>query len=119
MKCCMFEKVEDPKKKAILDKINGIGFALFLVMIGGLLLAPKGMLPESAWLIGAGLIILGGNLARRLNGIRLCGCTIILGILLLVAGICGFYGVEFPFFPVLLILIGVSIVVELVTKKKQ
>ena len=29
MKCCAFEKIEDPKKKAILNKINGIGLGLF------------------------------------------------------------------------------------------
>ncbi|MBL7170462.1 MAG: hypothetical protein ISS46_00500 [Candidatus Omnitrophica bacterium] len=31
----------------MLEKINGIGFALFMVMIGTLLLVPKGTLPES------------------------------------------------------------------------
>ena len=59
MKCCTFEKIEDPEKKAALDKINGIGFAAFIIMIGGLLLVPKGVLPESTWLIGVGLIMIG------------------------------------------------------------
>ena len=118
MKCCAFEKIDDPKKKAALDKINGIGFVLFILMIGGLLLLPKGMLPETTWLIGIGLIMIGGNVARRLNGIKLCQCTAVLGILLLIAGILGLFGVTFPVFPILLVIIGVSIVLGIIKKKK-
>ncbi len=47
MKCCMFEKIEDPKKKEILKKINSIGLALFLILIGISLFVPKGILPEA------------------------------------------------------------------------
>lgn len=117
--CCALEKIEDPKKKALLDKINGIGFALFIVMIGALLLMPKGVLPETTWLIGVGLIMIGGNVARRLNGIRICYCTLILGSLLLIAGILALFGITFPVFPILLVIIGVSIVLGIVSKKKQ
>jgi len=119
MKCCSTEKIDDPKKKAILDKINGIGLALFVIMIGSLLLVPKGTLPESTWLIGIGLIMVGGNVARRLNGIRLCQCSGVLGVILLIAGVLGLYGVAFPVFPILLIIFGVSIVINLISKKKQ
>jgi len=118
MKCCAFEKVADPKKKAILDKINGMGFALFIIMIGTLFLMPKGTLPETTWLIGSGIIMLGGNVARRLNGITLCQCTIALGGLLLIAGILGIYGIELPLLPILLVLAGIGIVAGLVSKKK-
>jgi CHASE2 domain-containing sensor protein len=119
VKCCAFEKIEDPKKKAVLDKINGIGLALFVLMIGGLLLMPKGTLPETTWLIGAGVILIGGNVVRRINDIRFCHCTLVLGILLLIGGILGLFGVEFPVFPILLIFIGVSIVLGIISKKKQ
>jgi CHASE2 domain-containing sensor protein len=119
MKCCAFEKIEDPKKKAVLNKINGIGFALFLVMIGGLLLVPEGALPESTWLIGLGLIMIGGSVARRLNEIGPCQCTVVMGVLLLIAGVVGLSGAEFPVFPILLIFIGVSIVIGIISKKKQ
>ena len=118
MKCCMQEKIADPKKKALSDKINAIGWALFLVMRGGLLLMPKGKVPESAWLIGAGIILVGVNVVRYLTKIKLCGCTLLVGAILLIAGICGLYGIEFPIFPVLLILAGIGIVVGLITKKK-
>ncbi|MFC1589920.1 hypothetical protein ACFL42_00350 [Candidatus Omnitrophota bacterium] len=119
MKCCAFEKIEDPKKKAVLNKINGIGFALFIVIMGGLLLVPKGTLPESSWLIGVGLIMIGGNIARRLNGIGLCGCTSVLGILLLIAGILGLFGIALPVFPILLVVIGVSMILGIISGKKK
>ena len=119
MKCCATEKIEDPKKKVVLDKINSIGFALFIVMIGGLLLVPKGVLPESSWLIGVGLLMIGGNIARRLNGIKLCSCTLVLGILLLIAGILGLYGIALPVFPILLVIFGISIILGLVSKKNK
>lgn len=118
-KCCMFEKIDDPKKKAVLDKINGICFALFIIMLGGIWLVPKGTLPETTWLIGLGFIMIGGNIARHLNGIKLCQCTVVLGILLLIAGISGLYGIAFPIFPVLIILIGVGFLVGIISKKKQ
>ncbi len=117
MKCCMTEKLSDPKKKALDDKITAIGWALFFVMIGGLLLMPKGIVPDSAWLIGAGLIMIGANIARRKNGIRLCGCGTGLGAVLLLAGIFGLFGIVFPIIPVLLVLVGVGIIMGIVKKK--
>ena len=119
MKCCAFEKIKDPKKKAILDKISGIGFALFVIMLGLLWLLPEAMFPETTWLIGLGLIILGGNVARRANGIRSCHCGLVLGTLFLLAGILGLFGITLPIFPILLVIIGVGVVIGLVSKKKH
>ena len=119
MKCCMFEKIEDPKQKALLNKINGIGLAVFLVMMGVLWMLPEGTLPKSSWVIGLGLIFLGGNIARHLSGIRLCYCTVVLGVVLLIAGVSGLFGVKFPFFPVLAIIVGVGIAIGIISKKKS
>ena len=118
-KCCFSEKIDDPKKKAIVDKINGIGFALFITMMGGLLLVPKGILPGGTWLVGVGLIMVGSNIARMRNDIRLCHCTLVLGIILLIAGIMSFSYIKIPIFPILLIIIGVSLIRGLIAKKKQ
>jgi len=118
-KCCATEKIDDPKKKAIVDKINGIGFALFIIMMGGLLLVPKGILPGGTWLIGIGLIMLGGNIARIRNDIRLCHCTLVLGIILLIAGIMSFSYIKIPIFPIVLIVIGVCLIRGLIANKKQ
>jgi len=110
MFCCGSESNQDPKKKALGKRIDAIGWALFFIMIGGLLLTPEGTVPETAWLVGAGLIMLGGNIVRRLNGIKMEGFTVVLGVVALVSGLVGFVGADIPVFPILLIILGVSII---------
>jgi hypothetical protein len=79
MQCCDSNEIKDPKKRALSDRLTAIGWALFLIMIGGLLLVPQGRVPETAWLIGVGLIMLGINGLRRLNGIKVDSCGLGLG----------------------------------------
>ena len=64
---------QDPKKKALDHRLDAIGWGLFLIMIGGLWLAPDGTVPEGAWLLGTGVIILGIMCIRYLNGIKVNG----------------------------------------------
>ena len=59
MNCCTQDKKLDPKKKILNARIDAIGWALFFIMIGILLLMPEGRIPETSCLIGAGLIMLG------------------------------------------------------------
>jgi hypothetical protein len=99
------------EKKRKLDKqIESIGWALFLVMSGVLLIAPEGFAPDGSWLLGTGLIILGSMGIRFLYGIRVDGFWTVLGILALGYGISEFFGLNLPLFPVLLVIIGVVIV---------
>ncbi len=100
---------EDTAKKALDKRLENIGWALFLIMIGGLWLVPKERLPEETWLIGVGIILLGLNAVRYLNGIKMSNFTIGLGILALLVGIASFAGVDLPLFPIILILIGATI----------
>jgi hypothetical protein len=52
-----------PAGRPALDRrLEGIGWALFLIMIGGLGLVPS--VPQGTWLVGTGLIMLGLNVAR-------------------------------------------------------
>ena len=106
-----------PTTRPALDRrLEGIGWALFLIMIGGIGLIPN--VSPGAWLVGAGLIMLGLNLARYLNGIRVSNFTVVLGILALLLGLGGITGANLPFFPILLILIGADIVVKVATRHK-
>ncbi len=89
------------------DQLERVSWALFLIMIGGLALVPG--VPGGTWLIGTGLIMLGLNAARQMNGIRMSTFTIVLGILALLLGIAQVLGTDLPLFPVLLILIGASL----------
>ena len=111
--------IQDTQKAALNKRLESIGWGLFLIMIGGIWLVPDEQVPEGTWLIGAGLIMLGLNLARYLNGIRMSGFTIVLGILALASGLGDFAGIDLPLFPILLILIGASILLKPVFERRQ
>lgn len=100
-------------------RLEDIGWAVFLIMIGVIWLMPTGRIPEDTWLIGAGLIMLGINGVRYLMGIKMSGFTLILGALALIAGLGGVYAVKLPFFAILFILIGASILLRPLLRKKE
>jgi hypothetical protein len=99
---------EDTFKQALDNRLNAIGWGLSLVMLGGLWLAPKGMIPEGAWLIGTGLIILGLSVVRYLNDIKVSWFWIGLGVLALGTAVGEIVGLSLPVFPILLIIAGVA-----------
>jgi hypothetical protein len=103
---------QNVQKSDLSKRLEAIGWALFLIMIGGIWLVPNERVPQGAWLIGAGLIMLGLNVARHLSGIKISGFSIVLGLLALILGVSGFLGARLPFFPILLILIGAGIVLK-------
>ena len=78
--------VQATAEQSLNKRLEAIGWGLFLILLGGIWLAPKGTIPEGTWLIGVGLILVGLNIARALNNIRANGFTTTLGILALVLG---------------------------------
>ena len=103
----------DETFQAVLNRrLEVIGWALFLIMIGGIGLVPSYQVPEGTWLVGTGLIMLGLNVARYVQHVPLHGVTITLGILALFLGGSDFFGVKLPFFPILLILIGANLLLR-------
>jgi len=109
---------ETPEKQNLNKRLETIGWALFLIMIGGMGLVPATLVPGGTWLIGVGLIMLGLNVARYLSGISMSGFTIVLGILALLSGIGDFLRVQLPLFPILLILVGANILLKPLFEKK-
>ncbi|MBN2115835.1 MAG: hypothetical protein JW730_04655 [Anaerolineales bacterium] len=81
--------VQDPEKVALNKRLETSFWGLFLIMLGGWALVPEETIPEGAWSIGVGLLMLGLNMTRYFCGIRMSGFTTILGILLVVGVICG------------------------------
>jgi hypothetical protein len=110
---------QNVQKSDLGKRLEAIGWALFLIMIGGIWLVPNERVPQGVWLIGAGLIMLGLNVARRLSGVKMSSATIVLGVLALILGVSGFLGVHLPFFPILVILIGASIILKPLFEGKQ
>ena len=107
------------EQQALNKRLEMIGWGLFLIMLGGLGLVPSQIVPGGTWLCGAGLIMLGLNAARYLNGIPMSGFTIVLGIIALFSGMGDFVGAQLPLFPILLILIGANILLKPMFEKKQ
>lgn len=77
----------DEDKAALNKRLEAIGWGLFLVMLGGLILVPDEVVPDGLWSIGVGAIMLGLNGARYYFGIKMSGFTTLLGILAFFGGI--------------------------------
>jgi hypothetical protein len=104
--------VHEDSKAALNRRLESIGWGLFLIVVGALWLIPAERVPEGIWLIVIGLILFGVNAARYLNAIKLSAATILLGFLAVVLGIGKLVGVDVPFFPILVILFGVGIILR-------
>lgn len=104
--------IPDEDAEALNKRLEMIGWGLFLIMIGGLMLVPEQVVPEGLWLVGAGLIMLGLNAARYFYHLPLSWFTIILGLLALASGAGDLVGIDLPVFPILLILIGAHILLK-------
>lgn len=104
---------QNQQGNAELDKrLDAIGWALFFIMIGGLWLIPKNSLPEGTWLIGTGIIILGMTWIRNMNNLTISGFWVFMGILALGTGLSSVFGLNIPVFPILLIIIGLSVILK-------
>ena len=97
-------------------RLQNISWAFFLIMIGGLWIVPQDKLPKGTWMVGVGIIMLGLNLARYINKIKVSRFTTILGILGVILGVSSFYGLNLPLVPLVVILIGINILID-ATKK--
>ena len=104
--------IPDEDAEALNKRLEMIGWGLFLIMIGGLMLVPEQYVPEGLWLVGASLIMLGLNAARYFYHLPLSWFTIILGLLALASGAGDLIGIDLPVFPILLILIGAHILLK-------
>jgi hypothetical protein len=113
------ESDQDAFKDALNNRLDAIGWGLFLIMIGGLWLAPKETVPEGTWLIGTGFIILGLAVARYLNGIEIGWFWVGLGILALGSGLGDIFGLSLPVFPILLIIAGAGTLLRIFFEKGQ
>ena len=106
---------QDGEQHSLAHRLDSVGWALFLIMVGCLWLVPKTKVPEGTWLIGTGIIMIGVNLAKYLNSIKMNGFTLAVGVIAIGLGLAGVFGIELPFFAILVIIIGVNIILKLAT----
>lgn len=93
-------------KEALDKRLDEIGWGSFLAVMGGLLLVPSETLPRGVWIIAIGLILVGVNVVRYLNQIKVDGFIAVLGVFALAAGVTALFGVDLPLFAILLIVLG-------------
>jgi hypothetical protein len=96
----------DPQKAALNKRLETMAWGAFLVMLGGFMFVPQEIINGGWWPIGVGLIMLGLNAARYLNGLRMSGFTTFLGIIAVLGGILDLVGIEGVNGAVLLIVLG-------------
>lgn len=107
-------KEQATPEQSLSHRIESIGWALFLIMIGCLWLVPAATVPEGTWLIGTGVIMIGVNLVKRGYGLPMNPFSIGVGVIAAGLGLAGVFNVELPFFAILLIIIGVNIIIRIV-----
>ena len=113
------EPVIDEEKAALNRRLEGIGWGLFLVMLGGFILVPHNVISEGLWSIGVGLIMLGLNAARYYFGIKMSGFTTFLGILALLGGVAQLFWMQDIGGPLLLIILGAYLLLKPWFDKQQ
>ena len=109
----MLPTINHSEDKELLNRrLESFGWGLFLLILGVLWLFPEGILPKGAWLIAAGVIMLGVNVVRYLNAIKLSGASLMLGFLALLFGVGEFMNLNLPFVAILLIAFGIGIILR-------
>ena len=104
---------ENARKEESGQRLDALGWGLFLIMLGGLWLVPEDWgVPDGTWLIGTGVIILGLVFVRYVNGLQISGFWLFLGALALGTGLASVLGLNLPVFPILLIIAGAGILLK-------
>ena len=101
----------DPQKAALNKQLETTAWGLFLVMLGVTLFF-KDLLPDGLTSIGVGLIMLGLIAARYFNKIRMSGFTTVLGVLSVIGGVVQLLGVKNLEGAFLLIILGAFLLLK-------
>ena len=100
---------EATTRAAISDRVDTIGWGLLFVAIGAVSLMPA--MPDGAWLIAAGIVLLGASAVRAWMGLGADGTTIVVGVVAMSAGIFTIAGLTTEVGPLVLIVLGLALVV--------
>ncbi len=100
---------EGTTRAAVSDRVDTIGWGLLFVAIGAVVLVPA--LPDGAWLIAAGIVMLGASAVRAWLQLRVHGVTVVLGIVALAAGVFTVAGFTTEVGPLVLIVLGLTLVI--------
>jgi thiol:disulfide interchange protein len=91
------------------DRVDTVGWGLLFVAIGGVSLLPA--MPDGSWLVAAGLVMLGASVARAWLSLPVRGVTVVVGVVALSAGIFIANGLTTEVGPLVLIVLGLTLIV--------
>lgn len=113
------EAVVDPEKAALNKKMESVAWGCFLIMLGCFMFVPEEIIKGGWWSIGVGLIMLGLNAARYLNGLRMSGFTTFLGVVSVIGGILDLVALPGTNGAILLIVLGGYLIFKPYFDKRQ
>lgn len=102
----------DTEKAALNKRLETAGWGIFLILLGGFMFIDDSVVSKGIWAIALGLILLGLNVARYYNHIKMSGFTTFIGTLSLLGGIVqllGWKSMDGAFF---LILLGAYLILK-------
>jgi hypothetical protein len=99
------------------DRLDTIGWGVLFVTIGAISLIPA--MPDGAWLIAAGIVMLGASAVRDRMGLGAYGTTIVVGIVALSAGVFTVAGLTTEVGPLVLIVLGLALVIGAIHRSRQ
>jgi hypothetical protein len=108
---------ENTRKAALNRRLESFGWGALLIVIGTIWLLPESQVPHGSWLIAAGIILLGLNAVRCINGISMSSFSLIAGFIALTMGLGAFFGVKLPLFAIVLIVVGAGILLKMLLEK--
>lgn len=101
--------IEDRRRKRdpVEKRYSDIGWAIFLILAGTVILLPHFLVPEGFLWIAAGVIMLGYRSAVAAKGIDAPVALVFAGIAFIAIGVSDFIDYDIDIFPLLLIIGGV------------
>jgi hypothetical protein len=109
----------DSEKAALNKNMETAAWGCFLIMLGGFMFIPDNVVKGGWWSIGVGVIMLGLNVARYLNKIRMSGFTTFLGILSIIGGALELAGMKGIDGAVFLLVLGAYLILKPYFEKRQ
>ena len=90
------------------ERVDTIGWGVLFLVIGVVSLLPA--MPNGSWLVAAGLVLLGASAVRAWMRLPVYGATLVAGVVALAAGIFTVAGLTTEVGPLVLIVLGLTIV---------
>lgn len=108
--------IETSEGRLTAHKLDAIGWGLFFIWVGLAVLVNLGW---GAGLVGVGILVIGGQLARKYTGLTFEGFWALVGACFVIGGLWELFSVHASLIPILCIAAGVALVVSALLSKPR